>query len=652
MAAAADFAHHVPHYDVFGTLHHRHPYKDKSHLLTEDIRHHKWLQPPPAIRSRSELQQARKRGRVPDPSYDFDGDGVVGQLDYFVGRSFDKNRHGRLDPSERRQAEEALQNGFLDKFVRGLDSQGDKMRPFAVQQKRGVVLSADNGADVSLLTYPPHHNAHKTPKHSTQTALNLARLGERKGKGAEIGERYIAANLPVPDLQPPNAETHPRTCEISHICQRAEADHQLSRVRGGLLPMNSYVNPERESRTCGLGWEDDPPMKTRSQLIETRKEGMRRQCEELGNRNAETQIPLSVRRAEKEAREYDFRQANPDAMTLTKLKDMRRRDKIEYDMERFAHKAREYPRFSDRADIPFWVSSAEEDSRGNHGDQAPPVAISRSISEPHFKVNEVPFGDNFRDTHQSLPDAAYRTAAGLRSENPKQKGQKSPMGSNTKKRFCAELIERGQARNQPRLFDAIQPLHTGPLDIEELDIKSSMAPVREAAYKKRLEQRRKNADNPRRSMLWSDANVTSDRASAALHGDMTGMTSMSEGMGNMSVERRSQVSAAQVQPRTAIHKHVSSTPTLHSAGPATLGAPKEPRFFGSVTTLKPDLTQKIGVRCGGFQRLDWPSQHSMTQPPHHKSDHHKRSTEAGHRGGNSREGHATQTSTKASAQPL
>ena len=66
---------------------------------------------------------------------------MVGQLDYFIGKCFDKDADGRLTASERRQAEkavagaqkwsdpetgarQALDNGFLDKYVRGLDSTG------------------------------------------------------------------------------------------------------------------------------------------------------------------------------------------------------------------------------------------------------------------------------------------------------------------------------------------------------------------------------------------------------------------------------------------------------------------------------------------------------------------------------------------------
>merc|ERR1719498_1587995 len=118
--------------------------------------------------------------------------------------------------------------------------------------------------------------------------------------------------------------------------------------------MNSYINPERECRSIGLDYDPAPPMATRSQLLETRKKGMRRECEEQRTRCDDIQVPLSVRRTEKEVHEFEFRRGGDEAMTLTKLKDRRRRDKIEYDMQKFEHKPKTYPKFSERPDIPFW----------------------------------------------------------------------------------------------------------------------------------------------------------------------------------------------------------------------------------------------------------------------------------------------------------
>jgi hypothetical protein len=619
-----DSTHMVPHYDIHGCQHHRNPYKDKSHLNDVDIRHHRWLQPAPAIKSRAELQQARQRGRIPEPSYDFDGDGVIGQLDYFVGRCFDKDCDGRLTPGERKQAEQALDSGFLNKFVRGLDSTGDKMRPFALQQKRGCILSADNAADISNFTYPKHHNAQHVPKHDTKTALELSRLGERKGAGAAIGERYIAANCTVPEPVPPNHETHPRSCDVSHIRERAEADHQLSRVRGGLMAMNSYVNPERECRSIGLDYDPAPPMATRSQLLETRKEGMRRECEEQRTRCDNIQVPLSVRRTEKEVHELEFRRGGDHCKTLTKMKDQRRREKIEYDMENFRNKPKTYPKFSERPDIPFWVSD------GEHGAHPAPVhAIPRMMSEPVFKISEMPFGDDMKESHQTLPDAAYNTAAGLPAKKDMTKTgkeqSKAAIGSRTKKRFCAEMIERGQARNMPRLFDAIQPLHTGPRDMESLDVTSSLAPIRENAMKKNAEQRKRNAEKPRVSMLWSDSSQgmqqqSSAASQAAVGGNesaMMGGNSLDGMGGSMSTNQQSKEgnrsSAALGGPAraTRIH-HVMSDPSLRASGPQAVVEPaREPKIFGTM----PRAFSETGVRCGGFQRLDWPSHNARPGGP-------------------------------------
>lgn len=616
-----DGSHMVPHYDIHGCQHHRTPYKDKSHLNDVEIRHHRWLQPAPAIKSRAELQQARKRGRIPDPSYDFDGDGVIGQLDFFVGRSFDKDCDGRLTPGERKQAEQALNSGFLNKFVKGLDSTGDKMRPFALQQKRGVILSADNAADISNFTYPKHHNAHHVPKHDTKTALELSRLGERRGAGAHIGERYIAANAPVPEPVPPNHETHPRTCEVQFIRERAEADHQLARQRGGLCPMNSYINPERECRSIGLDYDPAPPMATRSQLLETRKEGMRRECEEQRTRCDNIQVPLSVRRTEKEVHELEFRRGGDHCMTLTKMKDQRRRDKIEYDMENFQHKPKTYPRFSERPDMPFWV---------NEGDGAPPAgypvhAIPRNLSEPVFKISEMPFGDDVKESHQTLPDAAYNTAAGLPARvdltKTNKEQNKAAIGSRTKKRFCAEMIERGQARNMPRLFDAIQPLHTGPRDMESLDVTSSLAPIRENALKKNADQRKKNAEKPRVSMLWSDSSGMQQSASAAsqaiggnesamMGNSVDGMASMNTSQSKDTAHRHSSLVGGPT--RAARVHHVMSDPSLRASGPQAVVEPaREPKFFGTM----PRSFSETGVRCGGFQRLDWPSHNARPGGP-------------------------------------
>jgi hypothetical protein len=252
MAAAwtAAQAAHVPHFDIYGHQHHRKPFKDKAHLLKEDIRHPRWLEQPPTIRTHTDLKEARARGRVPDLSYDFDRDGAVGPDDHFVGRHFDRGNKGRLTDQERREAKQALDNGFMDKFMTGLDSTGAVHRATFLQQRRGVILTNDNVASQSAKTHPPHPDADKVPLHATRTALGLDRSAERKGAAAELGERFAEACKPVIEPEPPNAKTMPRTCSFTNIRERGGRLHARSPCSWGPFGRHYYNQPGARSESC------------------------------------------------------------------------------------------------------------------------------------------------------------------------------------------------------------------------------------------------------------------------------------------------------------------------------------------------------------------------------------------------------------------
>lgn len=61
-------------------------------------------------RSLTDLQEVRKLANKVDPSYDLDGDGVVGQRDLLISKIFDKDGDGKLNAVERRNADEAIRN--------------------------------------------------------------------------------------------------------------------------------------------------------------------------------------------------------------------------------------------------------------------------------------------------------------------------------------------------------------------------------------------------------------------------------------------------------------------------------------------------------------------------------------------------------------
>jgi len=60
--------------------------------------------------TRTKLFAERRKEKVPDTSYDLDGDGYVGGRDYVVARRFDEGLKNFLTKEEREKAFEAIRN--------------------------------------------------------------------------------------------------------------------------------------------------------------------------------------------------------------------------------------------------------------------------------------------------------------------------------------------------------------------------------------------------------------------------------------------------------------------------------------------------------------------------------------------------------------
>ena len=67
---------------------------------------------------------------MPHISYDLDGDGHVGNRDYFLAKHFDKDKDNKLNETELAEARQAIKNGFENKFMFGLDRQGTGLQNF------------------------------------------------------------------------------------------------------------------------------------------------------------------------------------------------------------------------------------------------------------------------------------------------------------------------------------------------------------------------------------------------------------------------------------------------------------------------------------------------------------------------------------------
>jgi hypothetical protein len=367
--------------------------------------------------------------------------------------------------------------------------------------------------------------------------------------------------------------------------------------------MTNSINPLKEDIAPGMAYVDVPSMKTRSQLNETRKELHKRQCEELAAKGNEHFPPRSVREAENEVVRHEFRRppappGGPEPKTLTSMKDERRVAKIEHNLQNFGNPRvlpSEYPRYSDRADVPFWMSS-----EGENKSAPPPPAMPKNISEPVLKVTQRPWNDLDELNIERPADSLNASAAGLRGSSlwgtTELEAHQSGLGSHTVKKWTTDIIEHGQGRNKPRLFDNIRVPLIGPRDLENLDLTSSLEPVRTNALRALAEERKHTSSMAPRSRLapgFETASIDSadmthfvDRqASHARNGDGTFLPDQS---------------APQRQHRPPLN-HSRSETTIHRVEHSV----RAPGLLQNKTLLqRPRSEQMTGVRSGGFQAID------------------------------------------------
>ena len=107
--------HIPPRYDLFGYLQPEYKRKDQLGLLEQKqvvpVEWNKNTNETGAT-TRKELIDIRKKERLPDISFDLDGDGYVGGRDYFIAKLYDKDGDGKLNDKERKEAFEGLANGI------------------------------------------------------------------------------------------------------------------------------------------------------------------------------------------------------------------------------------------------------------------------------------------------------------------------------------------------------------------------------------------------------------------------------------------------------------------------------------------------------------------------------------------------------------
>jgi hypothetical protein len=72
------------------------------------------------VKTNTELHETRRRAKIPDISFDLDGDGNVGGRDYVISKLFDKDGDGKLNTQERKAADDAVRNVSFNLFLTSL----------------------------------------------------------------------------------------------------------------------------------------------------------------------------------------------------------------------------------------------------------------------------------------------------------------------------------------------------------------------------------------------------------------------------------------------------------------------------------------------------------------------------------------------------
>lgn len=475
------FGGHVPNYDIFGHQDARQPFKDKSSLATGKVKP-EWTATP-RFRSRSEMQSARRAEKLPDKSFDFDGNGAVSHKEFFIGKTFDRDGDGRLNTGEKAAAIQAIQDGFFDSYSfdherAGVTDSHRRGQIHRVQQRRGRIITENNAHEQYPSTYPPHPISSNVPKYPTMHDMKIGRKAHLKNSGLAIKEEFDRHHPYLVPEPPVMQEDMLETPAHTHISQRREEYRQEAREMGGLPAENTYVNPMRESMNPTLAFVHDPAFSTMTSLTETRRLQMQHDLEEQRLRGENDFIPYAIRKAQREAQSFEYRRPGDDAQTLTKLKDRRKQDRIEYDQARFTNdhfREQSHARYSSQSQ-PWWTL------QGGY-EEHPPSCTLKELERPKEVVGKVTETCHARPVSEISRELSE---VGMHDAPCAQVASVDGITGKTLKKWSEEWGGGGARwHSTERVFDEIisNAAHVYSHDSDNVDFESSFRVVRENARK-------------------------------------------------------------------------------------------------------------------------------------------------------------------------
>lgn len=313
-------------------------FADPNEKLNEDLNLKKLSKNPwlgsPEIKTRTELIRKRKKELLPDPSFDIDKDGHVSSLDFFVAKIFDEDKDGKLNATERAKAEDALKNGYLDRFKLGLESSGPDSLLRTIQ-KRGVIIQGDDTSKI-LQTYPIIKHVSLPSITSRSELINTRKHIQNAIKPFETAFRF--EKLPViPEGYVPN----PKFNSISDI---KSAFTQTLRNGMGMTAPTDIKN----TKIPTTEYIKSPKYSSKTEMQSEKKKELLENLHSKANYNYFTRDQHLL---EREKYLISHSVSQQEGLTINKIKEKEKKENNEYNSKTFSNLSigvhgKELPKFS------------------------------------------------------------------------------------------------------------------------------------------------------------------------------------------------------------------------------------------------------------------------------------------------------------------
>ena len=298
--------------------------------------------------TQSELIKIRRKERIPDPSYDLDQDGYVGNVDLVLSKRFDVDNDGKLNEKEKQAAYEGIAKGVENEYVWNVDNQGG-LRDFRLLQKRGKFIDAEDFWPIRE-TYPEHPLSKIKPHCGTFSELQKLRREENK--------RQINKNLAdYEEKNPAKLIFESNNDYLENLAKKKPLFQSMSQIKDDLskkarincgLEENAYDVRDRKKHP-GLEYIYDPKFKTVKDIKDFYKKENLEESKKLAKINFKNDIE---RLAEREDEIFAKLYNEKEGKTYSKIREEERKKINEYNIKTFSNETigvhgHELPKFAE-----------------------------------------------------------------------------------------------------------------------------------------------------------------------------------------------------------------------------------------------------------------------------------------------------------------